>query len=422
MVKKFNFKSDFLKYILVLMSGTMIAQLINLGLSVILYQNFYSPEEAAELGLFARLIGVGSAIATARYELAMPIAKADVHSFRLYRLALRLALITSGITSVVVIIPMFFSGDISRALFYGLIPLGMFLTAYYNIGTNWAIRTREFRSISLSKVTNAGFGGGMKVLLGWLGAGYIGLIIGAIVGLVLSNTWFARSFQRTKRIFAVKAKSPRTKILAKTYQEFPKINLPHTMMDLGRDLLVAILILQLFTKADFGLFDHSYRMLRMPLLLAGLAISQVFFQRCSEMFNKGEDIFPLVLKAVKILLAVSIIPFGIIFFFGDELFAWVFSEKWRGAGEYSQIMAPWFMLNFIASPISFLPLILRKQRQFFTMASLGALGMILSFWIPDTFFNANIKTTLWIVTSMQVAYYLFVIFKTFQYLKQAKSS
>ena len=192
--------------------------------------------------------------------------------------------------------------------------------------------------------------------------------------------------------------------------------------DPGRDLLVAILILQLFTKADFGLFDHSLRMLRMTLMLAGLAISQVFFQRCAEKFNKGEDILPLVLKAVKVLALISIVPFGLVFFFGDDLFAWVFSEKWRGAGEYSQIMAPWFMLNFIASPISFLPLILGKQRQFFLMAAVGAVSMILGFWIPDAFYNASIETTLWIVSLCQVAYFLFVIFKTFQYLKQVKPS
>ena len=404
------------------MSGTMIAQLLSLGFSIILYQYFYSPEEAAELGLFARIIGVGAAIATARYEFAMPITKADVHSFRLYRLALRLALIASGITAVVILIPVFLAGNVSDALFFAMIPFGMFMGAYYSIGTNWAIRTREFKSISFSKVTSVGFGGGLKVLFGWLGAGYIGLIIGTVGGLVAANGWFARTFQGAKRKFDVKAKSPKTKLLAKTYQEFPKVNLPHTMMDLGRDLLVAILILNLFTKTDFGLFDHSYRMLRMPLMLAGLAISQVFFQRCAEKFNKGEDILPLVLKAVKVLVITSIVPFGVVFLFGDELFAWVFSEKWRGAGEYSQIMAPWFMLNFIASPISFLPLILGKQKQFFLMASFGALTMILGFWIPDTFFQASIETTLWIVSLSQAAYFLFVIFKTFQYLKEVKPS
>lgn len=403
------------------MSGTLIAQVINLVLNIVLFNHFYDSVDNAEFGMFSRIIGVGAAVATARYEFAMPIAKADVHSFRLYRLALRIAFVTSGISAVVLIIPILFQGNISDALFYGLIPIGMFLTAYYSIGTNWAIRNRQFRSISLSKVTNAGGAGLLKLLFGWMGTGYIGLIGGTVGGLILSNLWFFRNFGPANKQYAVKFKSVRTKLLAREYQQFPKVNLPHSLMDAGRELLVAILIVWLFTKSDFGFFSLSYSMLRMPLMLAGLAISQVFFQKCSEMFNRGENILPLVSKSVKILTLISIIPFGLVFFFGDELFVFVFSEKWRVAGEYSQIMAPWFMLNFIASPISFLPLILGKQATFFKIAIVGAISMVLCFWIPEYFFQASIETTLWIVSASQVAYFLFIIFKTFQFVNASHS-
>lgn len=422
MTKRINLKSDFLKYIIVLMSGTLIAQVINLALNVILYKYFYNELDNAEFGMFSRVIGVAAAVATARYEFAMPIAKADVHSFRLYRIALRLAFISSSVTGIIVLIPIALQGHWSDALFYAMIPLGMFLTAYYSIGTNWAIRNRQFRSISMSKVTSAGVGGGLKLAFGWLGTGYIGLILGTVGGLVISNVWFFRNYRKANSQYKVKFNSPRSKLLAGTYKEFPRVNLPHTLMDAGRDLLVAVLIVQLFTKSDFGFFNLSYSMLRMPLMLAGLAISQVFFQRCSDMFNKGEDIFPLVLKSVKILALISIVPFGLIFFFGDDLFVLVFSEKWRISGEYSQIMAPWFMLNFIASPISFLPLILNKQREFFQLALFGGICMVLGFWIPDYFFDASIHTTLWIVSLSQAAYFLFIIFKTFQFIKQVKPS
>lgn len=419
MARKRALKSDFLKYILVLMSGTLIAQLINLALNIVLFKHFYDAVDNAEFGLFSRIVGVVASIATARYEFALPIAKADVHSFRLYRIALRLAFISSGITGVVVVIPMFLQGNISDALFYGMIPLGMFLTAYYSIGTNWAIRNQQFRSISLSKVTSAGFGGFMKLGFGWLGFNYIGLIIGTIGGLIISNIWFFRNYKLANRQYRVKFKSPRSRLLVSEYKEFPIVNLPHTLMDAGRDLIVASLIIQLFTKADFGLFNMSYNMLRMPLMLAGLAISQVFYQRCSEKYNNGEDILPLVLKSIRVLTLISIVPFTFIFFFGDELFVWIFSEAWRGSGEYSQIMVPWFLLNFIASPISFLPLILGRQKAFFRIAMMGATGMILGFWVPDYFFNSSIETTLWIVSIWQAVYYLFVIFKTIQYIKKA---
>jgi teichuronic acid exporter len=422
MLKGINLKSDIVKYVAVLMSGTIIAQVINLVFNIVLFRYYYDAVDNAGFSMFARIVGVGSALATARYDLAIPIAKADVHSFRLYRLSLRIALIASLVTALIMLFPMLFSGDFNEVLFFVLIPFGVFLTAYYNIGTNWAIRKRLFRSISFSKVANVSFGGSIKLLFGWLGFGYIGLVIGTVAGLVVSNSWFAVTYRKASKLFTVKARSPRTRVLAKKYDEFPRVNLPHAMMDVGRDLVVAVLLVQLFSEFEYGSYEHSYRMLRMPLMLAGLAISQVFFQRSAERFNNGENILPMVLKAVKVLTLISVIPFGLIFFFGDDLFAWVFTEKWRGAGEYSQIMAPWFMLNFIASPISFLPLIIKKQKQFFYMAIYSAIAMIIGFWVPMTFFNASIETTLWIVSIAQVAYYLFVIFKTFQYLKQVKPS
>lgn len=412
--------SNFVKYIVVLMSGTMIAQVINLLLNVVLYKYFYNEIDNAEFGLFSRVIGVVAAVATARYEFAIPIAKADVHSFRLYRLALRLALISSGITGVVVLIPMAFQGNVNDVLFFALIPFGMLLTAYYSIGTNWAIRNKQFRSISLAKVTNSLAGGFVKLSLGWFGAGSIGLILGTVGGLLLSNLWFVRNYRVANSKYGVQFRSLRTKLLAKTYQDFPKVNLPHSLMDAGRDLLVALLIIELFAKTDFGYFNLSYSMLRMPLILAGFAISQVFFQRCSDQMNRGEDILPLVRKSVKLLILISIIPFGFIFFFGDELFVFVFSEQWRVSGELSQIMSLWFMFNFIASPISFLPLILKKQKEFFKIALFGSLTMILSLFIPEYFFDADIKTTLWSVSISQAFYFVFVIFKTFEYLKQAR--
>jgi O-antigen/teichoic acid export membrane protein len=116
---------------------------------------------------------------------------------------------------------------------------------------------------------------------------------------------------------------------------------------------------------------------------------------------------------------ISILPFTLIFLFGDDMFAYVFSEKWRGAGEFSQIMAPWFMLNFIASPLSFLPLVLKKQRQFFLMAAAGTSMMLLAIVIPSFVFDADIKVMLWALSLSQTAYFIFFIFKILDYVRKS---
>ena len=417
MLKKVNLKSDLLKYVVVLMSGTVIAQIIAYSLAPVI-SRCYTPEESAELGLFIRIVSVGAAIATLRYELALPIPKVDAHSFRLYRIALKSTLIISALAIVILIVPMSLTLNFNSLMFYVLLPISIFFIAMNNLGTNWAIRFKLFHSISYSKITNAIFSGGAKAILGLMGVGYGGLIIGMTFGIVAANFWFIREFFRAKKTYGITSSSPRNYVIASHFNEFPKINLPHVMMDLGRDLLIAVLLLEIFSKEDFGLYDMSYRMLRIPLVMAGAAIGQVFFQRCAEMINRKESVVGTITKSVGVLTLLSIIPFAVVFFFGEEIFAFVFGENWRGAGTYSEIMAPWFMVNFISSPISSLPLVLNKQRAFFKLAAFGSVLMILSIVVPSLLFDQSIIVTLWILSITQAIYLVFVIFKIFDYARK----
>lgn len=416
MFGRLNLKSEFLRYILVLTTGTVLAQVISYLFAPVI-THLYLPEETAELGLFLRIVGVGAAMATLRYELALPIPKIDIHSFRLYQIALRSTLIISLLALIILLVPAGFSADIDELIFYLLLPVALLFTAIYNIGTNWSVRLKFFRSISLSKVTNSLFGGTLKIVFGIFQFGYIGLIIGATLGIIASNFWFVRDYLTARNKFKVSSRSKRNYVLAKQYKDFPRINLPHVLMDLGRDLLVAVLLLELFSKEDFGLFDHSYRMLRLPLVLVGLGIGQVFFQRCAEKVNNGEPIRDLLLRSVKTLALLSIIPFGVVFLYGEEMFAFVFGENWRGAGEFSEIMVPWFLINFISSPISSVPLILNKQKEFFLLSAGSAVLMVGSIVLPYYLYQASIEMTLWIMSVSQAIYLLFIIFKIFDFAR-----
>lgn len=416
MLSRLNLKSDFVKYLMILLSGTVIAQLFSYVLAPIITR-LYTPEETGELGLFIRIIAVGAAIATARYELALPIAKTHAHSFRLYLIAIRIAVFVTIASFIILLVPIIQGSDSISFLFYLLVPVGIFFTVIYNVGTNWAIRRKFFTSISYTKVSNSLIGGLSKVGFGLLKLGYIGLIIGTLIGLIVSSIWFIRDYVKGKEEFGIHSKSPRNFLLAKEYQEFPKINLPHVIMDLGRDLLLAVIIREIFSKTDFGLYDHSYRMLRLPLILAGLAIGQIFFQKCAELINQKANVLPLLRKSVRTLTLLSILPFLIVFFFGDDMFAFVFGEKWRMAGTFAEIMTPWFMVNFISSPISSLPLTLRRQKSFFFLSVVGSALMILSVSVPFYFFEADIITTLWVMSIVNGAFQLFLIFKIFGFVK-----
>jgi O-antigen/teichoic acid export membrane protein len=64
----------------------------------------------------------------------------------------------------------------------------------------------------------------------------------------------------------------------------------------------------------------------------------------------------------KVLTLLGLGPSLVLFAFSPTLFALVFGESWRAAGELAQILAPLYFLNFIASPLSYVFFISGRQK------------------------------------------------------------
>ena len=76
MIKK-HFNTDFSKHIITLVSGTGITQAITI-LSAPLLSRFYEPEDFTVFALFSSTASIVSVVATARYELAIPLPKDEL--------------------------------------------------------------------------------------------------------------------------------------------------------------------------------------------------------------------------------------------------------------------------------------------------------------------------------------------------------
>ena len=78
-------KSEFAKSVIILVSGTVISQIIVLALYPII-SRIYTPEESSYYSVYMRIIVFISTIATARFEFALALPKRIEHAFSLYRL------------------------------------------------------------------------------------------------------------------------------------------------------------------------------------------------------------------------------------------------------------------------------------------------------------------------------------------------
>lgn len=419
---KFLKKSEFIKSIVVLTTGTVLAQILNLVAAPVLTR-IYSPEEMGELGLYMRIVGFLSAAATLRYEMSFPLPVSDKDSFLLYRLTVRytkIILIASMIAGLgyFAIQPQ----GISILLLFVFSVVGSFFLVFTNAGTSWSIRKAKFKPISNAKVVNAGLGNGMKWIFGLAGWGGLGLIFGTLAGQAVSSWIFIKDYFNLKKLFPVYSKM-RMKVLGRRYKDFPLVSFPHSMIDVGRDLLLGVFISVIFSKAIFGYFNHSFTMLRLPLVVIGASIGQVFFNRCSEMVNKGENIHGLLKKTMLQLVLLSLVPFTVIYLFGEPLFAFVFGEEWGVAGHYSEIMAIWLGMNFINSPLSNIPLIINRQREYFVLGLINTGIQLFCFLILPSFIGnseEDFLTILWIVSIAQALFLVLVALITLYYSRSIK--
>lgn len=402
------------------MTGTIIAQAVGFAVSPII-SRLYNQVEMSDLNLYMRAVSFISALATARFELSLPLPKNDSHSHLLYRLALKIALITLLASLIVGSIYALFVSDLFTFMILGtMVLVSSFFVVFINLGTNWSIRKGFFTKISYSRITNSLTSNGLRIAFGVWNWGSTGLVLGTMLGYMFSSFGFIREFLTNNSFFSKYKSKKKTIALATEYKEFPLIGLPHVLVDLGRDLLIAFLIITYFGKASFGSFGYSLMMLNVPIMIVGQAIGQVFFKKCTDLVNTNGDIFALLVKMIKFLLALSIVPFSILFFYGEPIFSFVFGNEWSQAGYYSEILSVFMFFNFLVSPLSNLPLILNRQKAYFfiglfnTMMQLTILGLVPLF-ISHT--NENFIYLLWIYSLCQSAV---MVYTGIIFLKYAK--
>lgn len=402
------------------MTGTVIAQVFSVLISPILTR-IYTPEEMGDLNIYLRAVGFLSAVATARYELSLPLPKKEEHAYLLYRLSIRISIyVLLGSCFLFFVYFLFTKFDVKTVNLAVFTLISSVFLVLINLGTNWAIRKKQFKKISTSRMLNSISSNLLRWLFGVLGMGSFGLLIASLVGYVLSSLTFFKEWCKIDKVNRSFRSDGKTKVLMNTYREFPAINLPHVMVDLGKDLLLAFFMVFFFSKDVFGWYSHSYAILQMPISIIGISIGQVFFNRAAEIVNNSGSTLGLLKKTIGVLFAISIIPFTVLFFFGTPMFSFVFGKEWAQAGHFSEIMSIWFFMNFLNSVISTLPTILHRQKQFFYLGILSAAIQLFCFGALPILIgrtDQDFIQILWTVSIAQSVFFCFVLFAIFRFAK-----
>ncbi|MFZ4399438.1 MAG: lipopolysaccharide biosynthesis protein [Bacteroidales bacterium] len=395
-----------------LISGTALAQFISIASSLIL-SRLYTPGDFGVFTLFISISSVISLLISGRYELAINLPESDKEGINVLGLTLKLNLIIS-LSLIILSVFLYFIFDyffVENLLLKKWLLFIPFISSFLNLSNifqNWFIRKKHFSLISYSKVINSVVNNGTAILLGILAFGAWGIFLGNLFGLtaliLFLGILFYRNYNKDFKLINRKI----MKFVAAKYSDLPKANSFQSLIDAFQIQGITYLMAIFFNSTVIGLYAMTLRILQAPLWFIITSITQVFYQKASENYNQKIDIKPLILNTIKKTLIIAIPLIVIIMILGPDLFAIFFGEKWREAGVFARILAPWIFLDFIRIPISQVPIIVGKQKTQLLLSLISNLVVILAMVFAGTILH-EIRIGLILISFFQSLYTIGIV-------------
>ena len=357
-------KSEFSRNVLTLMTGTTIAQAIPIAISPILTR-IYTPEDFGVFVLFVAISSIFGSIANGRYELAIMLPEKDEDAINIFALGFIITVIISMILLVLVVVLhdyfVALLNNESIGIWLYFVPVSVFFIGLYNILSYFNNRKKYYKNIANATIIKSIIAAVIQLSIGLIKGGVSGLIGGQVISQMFAN---ARLFKNIIKDKLLMTHISKIKIitLAKRYKDFPKFSMWAVLLNTLSVHLTNIFISSFFSVATLGFYSLVQRVLGTPSALIANSIGQVFFQEATkeqQLTGKAIDTFNSTL--IKLIL-IGMPLFGILFFIVEDLFTFVFGEKWGIAGMYAQVILPLFFIRFISSTLSKVLIVFEKQK------------------------------------------------------------
>ncbi len=364
-VKSIFSQGTFAHNVLIMVTGTSIAQAISISITPILTRLF----TPADYGIFALYMSAATLVvgfSTGRYDVAVMLPKDDIDAINLLGISAVITIVVSFISAVIIFIwnvdigKFLGNEEVSKWLY--LIPVSVILNGFYQLMYVWTNRSKQFQKLSVGKVGGSLAGASTSLGFGFMGIGSGGLIAGAIANQIAATGILSFQFwkQNINILGVMTRKSMKEQAIR--YRKFPFVSLPADYANVLTQQIPAILLTRFFGSAIVGFYSLTQRILSIPIGLIANSVLDVFRQRASDDFRKLGNCRAIFIKTFLSLALLSLLPFSLFFISAPAVFAFILGEPWRTAGEFAQILTPLFFFRFVASPLSYVLYIAEKQK------------------------------------------------------------
>jgi len=347
-------KKDIFKDLSFLMGGTFIAQLIPILLQPVL-KRLFTVEEFGVFDIYFRSVGLLAIVFSLKYEKAIILSKNKGDSVSIYLGIIMLGTISFLITELVLVVLASFGVEFkgipeAYSLVVYLVPLSALFFTVNLASQLMFIRQKRFIASSSQKIFRRGSEGLIQTGSGFAGK-FWGLPLGetagsftaALIGLLRLRKDLLRDMPQNL-LKSIKEN-------AKKYAEFPKYAFISNLLNY---FVLSALTFQIFAKfslQEVGYAELTQKMLAVPSALIGVSLGQLILQRFSEAYNKRVSVTKLFAGFLLFGILVAVPFFITIFFWGPEIFSWVFGGQWEMSGIFARYLVSSWSLLIIISPL-----------------------------------------------------------------------
>jgi lipopolysaccharide exporter len=403
------FNNSFLKDVLTLFSGTIVAQIIGLVFLPVLTRLF-TPEEFGIFYIFLTTASILSLVATGGYEKSLVLPASDNDARHLVFFSLMLSIAVTAVSFLILLFlgrwgDHFFQTGHGRLILWS-IPVYSFLFGAFRILQNRSIRNNNYKKVSGSNIIRNGSTSILQAVFGLGHTGSPGLVLGSCIGQFFPFLALIKKNEKlTEVTFSEKVKLALAK--GKEYKDFPLYKMPSDLLNEVSIQLPVYILKIIFSTAAAGIYSLPQKIMSQPSKLIGQAAGEVYYRRASELNSRDKDLSEMTFNTFKILFLSGVVPFTIISLWGEEIFSFIFSSEWAFSGKIAAYLSPWLLFVFAGSPVSYIFLIKQKLRlslflNLFLLAARFAALMVGALVVK------NLEMTIIIFAGVSLIYWIFI--------------
>jgi O-antigen/teichoic acid export membrane protein len=366
--------------------GTAFAQGVSL-LTAPITTRLYGPADYGMAAVFSSVLGVLLLPATWRYEMALMLPAKEEDARSVLWACLGLA---CGASLLSVVVMLLFGKWAFAALgspdlfkYWWMLPPAILGGSLYQCFSVWALRRKEYFTLTGTKLRQAVVGSIVTIGLGCVWKGPLGLLIGSVCFMTMGVGRLARgTFHKGHRV-GVAAFARRVWDALRIYRRFAFLTTGATFLNAAGTLIAPMLFSVCYTQAVVGHFSLAQRIVSLPGTLVGTAVGQVFIGEAAEMIRERPGELPNFIKKVTRKMAPFSMAVLLIGLSCPWVFPVVFGARWHTAGVLAAILSVLAAVQLLVSPIADISVLLQRQGLQFGLGAVRTVIVFGTIWLPS---------------------------------------